>query len=122
MCPQLEKLFVNGCDMITDDGIVPIAEKCGQQLKELEYSGCTKCTDAALKSIVNNCNQLEELDAENCGISTIPENIGYKLTKLKKLYLSNNKITKIPFSLTLLKDTLKDDDGYFNISGCAILV
>jgi hypothetical protein len=120
MCPQLEKLYVTGCDMITDNGIVPIAEKCGQQLKSLGYNSCKKCTDAALESIVNNCHQLERLYARDCGISTIPENIGYKLTKLKKLYLSNNKITKIPFSLTLLKDTLKD--GYFNISGCAILV
>jgi hypothetical protein len=120
MCPQLEILSVRGCDMITDDGIVPIAEKCGQQLKSLGYNSCKKCTDAALESIVNNCHQLERLYARDCGISTIPENIGYKLTKLKKLYLSNNKITKIPFSLTLLKDTLKD--GYFNISGCAILV
>jgi hypothetical protein len=114
MCPQLEELWVNGCDMITDDGITAIAEKCGQQLKTLEYSACTKCTDAALKSIVNNCNQLEELDAENCGISTIPENIGYKLTNLQYLDLSDNNITKIPVSLILLKDTLalKDKDDF----------
>jgi Leucine-rich repeat (LRR) protein len=113
MCPQLEELYVTDCD-ITDDGIVPIAEKCGQQLKELEYAACKKCTDAALKSIVSHCNQLERLYAENCGISTIPENIGYKLTKLKYLNLLNNKITKIPVSLTLLKDTL--DDGLFLIN------
>jgi hypothetical protein len=111
MCPQLERLSVNGCEMITDDGIVPIAEKCGQQLKQLSFSYCKKCTDAALKSVVNNCNQLEGLDANDCGISTIPENIGNKLTKLKQLDLRHNKITKIPVSLlTLLKDTLKDVD------------
>jgi hypothetical protein len=74
MCPQLEILYVVGCEMITDDGIVPIAEKCGQQLKTLDYSGCDQCTDAALESIVNNCNQLEILNAMYCGISTIPEN------------------------------------------------
>jgi Leucine-rich repeat (LRR) protein len=102
MCPQLERLFVVGCD-ITDDGIVPIAEKYGQQLKTLSYSDCKKCTDAALKSIVNNCNQLGYLGAANCGISTIPENIGYKLTNLKTLNLAYNKITKIPPSLALLK-------------------
>jgi hypothetical protein len=110
MCPQLEELYVTDCD-ITDDGIVPIAEKCGQQLKQLSFSYCKKCTDAALKSVVNNCNQLEGLDANDCGISTIPENIGNKLTKLKQLDLRHNKITKIPVSLlTLLKDTLKDVD------------
>jgi Leucine-rich repeat (LRR) protein len=113
MCPQLEALRVGYCDMITDDGIIRIAEKC-QQLKELDYAYCKKCTDAALKSIVNNCNQLEALWAANCGISTIPENIGYKLTNLKQLYLTGNKITKIPVSLTLLKDTL--DDGLFLIN------
>jgi Leucine-rich repeat (LRR) protein len=114
MCPQLEILIVSNCDMITDDGIVPIAEKYGQQLKELEYSDCTKCTDAALKSIVNNCNQLEKLGAIDCGISTIPENIGYKLTNLQYLDLSDNNITKIPVSLILLKDTLalKDKDDF----------
>jgi Leucine-rich repeat (LRR) protein len=114
MCPNLEALYVADCDMITDDGIVGIAEKCGQQLKELDYSGCKKCTDAALKSIVNNCNQLEVLYANDCGISTIPESIGYKLTKLKYLDLSDNNITKIPVSLILLKDALalKDKDDF----------
>ena len=58
--------------------------------------------------LVSHCNQLEILNAYDCEISTIPENIGYKLTKLKKLDLSYNKITKIPVSLTLLKDTLKE--------------
>jgi hypothetical protein len=113
MCPHLEKLYVNSCD-ITDDGIVALAEKCGQQLKRLYYSGCKKCTDAALKSIVNNCRKLEYLYARDCGISTIPENIGYQLRNLKQLYLSNNKITKIPPSLNLLKETLKYN---FDISG-----
>jgi hypothetical protein len=111
MCPQLEILLVTGCE-ITDDGITAIAEKCGKQLKTLSYSLCKKCTDAALESIVNNCNQLEYLRANDCGISTIPESIGYKLTKLKKLDLSDNKITKIPVSLILLKDTLKDKDNF----------
>jgi hypothetical protein len=109
MCPQLEELYVVYCDLITDDGIVPIAEKCGPQLKGLHYSGCKKCTDAALESIVNNCHQLDGLYASDCGISTIPENIGYDLPNLKQLYLTGNKITKIPVSLTLLKDTLKDE-------------
>ena len=35
MCPHLEELHVNECDMITDNGIVALAEKCGQQLKTL---------------------------------------------------------------------------------------
>jgi hypothetical protein len=113
MCPQLEALRVSKCD-ITDDGIVAIAEKCGQQLKHIYYSECKKCTDAALESIVSHCNQLEVLRARDCGISTIPENIGYDLRELKLLNLSHNKITKIPVSLTLLKDTL--DDGLFLIN------
>jgi Leucine-rich repeat (LRR) protein len=114
MCPQLEILRVVYCDLITDDGIIGFAEKCGQQLKHLNYSCCKKCTDAALKSIVNNCNQLEVLYANDCGISTIPESIGYKLTKLKYLDLSDNNITKIPVSLILLKDALalKDKDDF----------
>ena len=107
MCPQLEIISVKGCD-ITDDGIVGIAEKYGQQLKILSYDECTKCTDAALESIVSHCNQLEELGAKNCGITTIPENIGFQLTtNLKYLNLSCNKITKIPLSLSVLIDTLE---------------
>jgi hypothetical protein len=35
MCPHLEELHVNECDMITDNGIIALAEKCGQQLKTL---------------------------------------------------------------------------------------
>jgi hypothetical protein len=116
MCPQLEILHVTGCEMITDDGITAIAEKCGKQLKRLSFSNCKKCTDAALKSVVNNCNQLKYIWAIDCGISTIPENIGYKLTKLKYLSLARNKITKIPVSLILLKDTLKDKEN-FDIPG-----
>ena len=115
MCPQLEELYVRNCKKITDDGITAIAKKCGQQLKRLHYSLCKKCTDSALESVVNNCNQLEQLWAANCGISTIPEKIGYDLPNLKTLNLSNNKITKIPLSLTLLKDTLEDNS--FDISG-----
>ena len=108
MCPQLQMLDVNFCEMITDDGIIPIAEKYGQQLKILSYDECTKCTDAALESIVSHCNQLEELGAKNCGITTIPENIGFQLTtNLKYLNLSCNKITKIPLSLSVLIDTLE---------------
>ena len=107
MCPQLEGLFVAGCN-ITDDGIIAIAEKCGQQLKHIYFSECKKCTDAALESIVSHCNQLEELGAKNCGITTIPENIGFQLTtNLKYLNLSCNKITKIPLSLSVLIDTLE---------------
>ena len=113
MCPQLEILWVTGCDMITDDGIVAIAERCGQQLKQLYYRNCNKCTDAALESVVNNCHQLKKLGAGNCGISTIPENIGNQLTNLKYLNLSNNKITKIPPSLAIL---LEQDKFAFYIT------
>ena len=113
MCPQLEGLFVAGCN-ITDDGIIAIAEKCGQQLKVLYYPNCKKCTDAALESIVNHCNQLERLYAMNCGISTIPKNIGFDLPNLKELYLSNNNITKIPPSLTILLE--QDTFVFYNIN------
>ena len=40
----------------------------------------------------------------NSGISIIPETIGEALPQLKYLGLNNNKITKIPRSITLLQD------------------
>jgi hypothetical protein len=99
--PHLDSLTVGGSLRITDEGIIGIVEKIGNNLKSLNYSGCKRCTDAALQAIVQNCPSLECLRAANSGITSIPKNIGHRLPKLTELDLANNKIKTIPWSIKL---------------------
>lgn len=57
-------------------------------------------------------SNLEEIDAENAGVTSIPEGIS-KLGRLKKLNLSRNKLSKIPESIGQLTNLefLKFDDN-----------
>jgi Leucine-rich repeat (LRR) protein len=99
-CTNLDKLEVSGCDQITDDGIKAIVEKIGNKLTYLDYSGCTRCTDAALQAIVQHCPNLRVLNADNTGITQIPESIAYgMLPKLRRLNLRKNKIETIPLRM-----------------------
>ena len=82
----------------TDKGIIAVTEKC-PNLTGLNYSECSKVTNAALEAIVSNLPQLEELWANNCNISVIPDAFGDKLKHLEKLCLCNNNITMLPASI-----------------------
>ncbi len=86
--PQLNSLTVGGSVRITDDGIIGIVGKIGNNLTSLDYSGCKRCTDAALQAIVQNCPNLEHLYANNSGITSIPKTIRRQLPKLKSLHLA----------------------------------
>lgn len=110
-CKRLEVLYVKNCVKITDRGIKAIVEKIGNNLKVLVYGFCNRCTNASLQSVVQNCPNLEQLFANNIGITKIPETIGHNLSKLTVLGLSNNGIKTIPPSIALLSDKL-----YFNVA------
>jgi len=112
-CTQLKGLHVTGCHQITDDGITAIVEKIGNNLAYIGYSKCNRCTDAALQAVVQHCPNLLRLFAENTGITELPNSIGYDLPKLEILYLINNRIKRLPPSITLLANTLK----HFRIDG-----
>jgi len=73
------------------------------QLTRLNVGGCSLVTGAAIEAIAN-CNKLRGLIAFQCNISHLPEDIGVKLPHLKGLglNLSNNKIRVIPASIGLL--------------------
>ena len=96
--PQLEKLWINRCGLFTDKGINAISEKC-RKLRFLDYSFCSKVTDEALNTIVSNLPLLENLSAECCNISVLPDDFGDRLQHLKWLNLRSNKITTLPESV-----------------------
>ena len=96
--PQLEKLWINRCGLFTDKGINAISEKC-RKLRFLDYSFCSKVTDEALNTIVSNLPLLENLSAECCNISVLPDDFGDRLPHLKWLNLRSNKITTLPESV-----------------------
>jgi hypothetical protein len=99
-CTQLEDLkFHGGCVKITGDGIKDLVEKIGKKLKILYYSDCNRCSDAALQAVVEHCPNLEELRADNTGMTQIPENIGDKLRNLSTLSLKDNRIKILPLSI-----------------------
>lgn len=107
-CSKLTELYISNCIKITDAGITALVEKVGKKLTTLHYSQCTKCSNVALDSIINNCPRLQELYANNAGISNIPQDIGEKLPNLNVLGIRQNSIKTIPQSLMLLEDKLKN--------------
>ena len=96
--PQLENFYTNKCDLITDNGIIAISEKC-RKLRYLDFSYCYKVGNTALNAIVSNLPLLENLLAESCNISVLPDDFGYKLKHLIWLNLKCNKITTLPSSI-----------------------
>ena len=110
--PQLQRLRVSGCDLVTNAGIVAVAEKC-DKLTHLSYSKCSKVTNVALEAIVSNLPLLKDLSASHCNISALPDDFGYKLKYLEKLHLSNNTIKTLPASITNLAGTCT----HFDIDG-----
>jgi hypothetical protein len=111
-CTQLKELNVSDCNKITDNGIQAIVEKIGNKLTYLGYGNCNRCTDAALQAVVKQCPNLGGLIAMNTGITHIPESIGQDLPRLKVLWLNDNRIKRLPPSVTNLANTLE----FFRIS------
>ncbi len=103
---NLKVLCIESCPNITKDGIKRFILQYKKQLKTLAYSGHKDTGDEVLQLISDNCPEMELVVADGCGISTIPETMGYDCPNLEYLYLMDNNIKKVPPSLTLLKDRL----------------
>ena len=69
-CPLLEKLGVDGCSKVTDDGIVKIGEAC-PLLERLRAAGCggarRPLTDASLRALAL-CPKLKTLDVSRSAV------------------------------------------------------
>jgi len=102
-CPNLEALYIASCNNVTDTGIISIAKNCNE-LKVFYYSHCKNATNVALEAIVSHCTLIQTLHADDCNLSTLPENIG-SLRNLQVLNLSNNNLTRLPPSIIKLTDT-----------------
>ncbi|RWS13749.1 F-box/LRR-repeat protein 7-like protein, partial [Dinothrombium tinctorium] len=57
----IECLNLNGCQNLTDKGLLLIARKC-TELKHLYLRGCINITDLGLNEILTNCALVETLD------------------------------------------------------------
>uniref|UniRef100_A0A915CQX8 F-box domain-containing protein n=1 Tax=Ditylenchus dipsaci TaxID=166011 RepID=A0A915CQX8_9BILA len=64
-CPNIERLSLNKCKLITDATCEFIGRYC-HRLKELDLENCTAITDLTMKFISEGCKRLEELNISWC--------------------------------------------------------
>jgi len=100
-CPQIADLFVAGCPQITDWSISSVADYC-TTIKCLNVSENKNITSRSINKVIESSPQLEQLWAYKCAITSLPENTGFLLAKLQTLWISNNKLTKLPRTITKL--------------------
>lgn len=95
--PNLQVLNIS--NQFTNGLRLPKNVECFQ-LRQLILSG-NKIQD--IQSFFKNLPFLEELNLDNCGLDSLPDEIG-NLKNLKLLNISNNNITVLPETLRLLKN------------------
>lgn len=61
VCAIVERINLNGCEMLTDKGLNTVARRC-PELRHLEVQGCPNITNIALFEVVSNCVNLEHLN------------------------------------------------------------
>ena len=64
---------------------------------------CSKLTVAALAAVVAHCPNLEKLDVANCGLTTLPDDIG-SLSELEEFTARDNLFMEVPGSILDLED------------------
>lgn len=61
VCVMVEKIFLNGCEKLTDKGLHTIAKRC-PELRHLELHGCQGISNIALFEVVSKCVNMEHLN------------------------------------------------------------
>ena len=131
-CPSIKEIKLFDCNKLTEESLKAIGSKCKllerflavkcanlftekgveylrgcELLRNLSVSYCGKLSDHAVHFIVKSFPELEEIRLRNCGITSLPEDIGNHLKCLKKLDFGYNILTKLPRSIANLADTCK---------------
>ncbi|XP_041367285.1 uncharacterized protein LOC121381927 [Gigantopelta aegis] len=75
---RLESLCINGCQMLSDEGLETLLKKHGKSLRVLEMFGCFNVTPNGIRSLASHCSNLLTLNLGQC----------YKLTDLSITHLS----------------------------------
>lgn len=67
---ELQTLYLRGCDLLSDDSIVLIANNC-RNIRTLDFSSLDSCTPTALVAVTNSCKKIVSLSCESCAISSV---------------------------------------------------
>ena len=95
--PNISKLSISGCSLLSDHSLFHIADKVGSNLIELNAADISGFTDIGAKDIIQKCVNLIELNFENCrGITFIGSIINgvdgqylYCSRKLRHIVINN---------------------------------
>jgi len=63
---NLVQFSLNGCQGITDDSVIAIADKHSKSLKILEVFGCFNLTPGSINKVAAKCSQIEKLNLGQC--------------------------------------------------------
>ncbi|XP_012555327.2 F-box/LRR-repeat protein 7 isoform X1 [Hydra vulgaris] len=64
--PRIVCLLLNGCQGITNDSIVQIAEKYSESLKTLEIFGCFNVSPQTINKLIEKCFHIRKLNLGQC--------------------------------------------------------
>jgi hypothetical protein len=60
-CPLLETVVLNGCPLVTDEGVLALAVSRGATLREVQLAHCQQLGDGAVLAIAAYCPLLERI-------------------------------------------------------------
>eukprot|EP01121_Diplochlamys_sp_Union-15-3_P020836 TRINITY_DN8253_c0_g1_i3.p1 TRINITY_DN8253_c0_g1~~TRINITY_DN8253_c0_g1_i3.p1 ORF type:complete len:344 (+),score=2.50 TRINITY_DN8253_c0_g1_i3:105-1136(+) len=70
-CRKLERIDLSECNLITDQSIAMLAQRCNMSLRHLKLSNCPKITDRFTPYLAYFCKNLHLLDLKRCSLSNI---------------------------------------------------
>ncbi|KAH7441850.1 hypothetical protein KP509_03G058400 [Ceratopteris richardii] len=91
-CASLEQVRLNGCRMVTDEGIIELLNCCGPMLKVLDL-GWLNLSDQPIRLIFSLCPGLVILNLESCSRVT---DHGFTATNINNLVLRELYMSKCP--------------------------
>eukprot|EP00249_Psilotum_nudum_P014786 c25002_g1_i2 orf=98-823(+) len=88
-CKYLQRLNLNACQKITDNGVLTVASSC-PKLQSFSIYWNLRVSDTAVEALVQNCKELTSLNLSGCkGITDKSlELIGSHCTSIKSLNLT----------------------------------